>query len=656
MSAEPASAVIQPVYLVPQLYPTNQHIREADVVTARYEQSALAGDKPTKSETVPEAPKKRNKKKKNDESRHLARDTVQNTVPPTALDALERTEAPQPNTTEAARLQTKEGPQPTDGPVEYLQRQTTEDLPGATLEQCDFPESETAPSQHTDAQPRCEPQQSQPCGQMHVTSSTRQRAKHTQRSSNDTEVDPLRRVSGSSRVVKTHSRSKDPLTGQPTDRQRTAAPPQQPLSVSNIFQVLGWTLEQNQQRAAQEQDAHRQAQTQQLLELEASRNLLQHKLETTRGEKDGLSTQLREQANQISSQREKFTKLQRFVNGLGNDLRVLHEENKDYQKKCSALQTDIEEQRRDYEGKKQHFIDSIDKVSGLVGHVKRLESESQALILELMASNKILKRDLEEKYGDGAEQRNQRFELGQKLVTMLNKYDELKMVMDQQFNAFLEKHTELRRAIRTISDDTTAHEQVEKLTEVVQRLCNRKQVGTEDMQKLEGAIQSLAESFTSQINVLKASPSTSSAIEPWQSEFKDLLTKMNADLKSCQTLQTQVADLREAKAALDERSSNHERIVSELEQQLRTSREKEATLVEQIEKLERETDTLRQTMTSDDQLPARLRELEQQNTGLKHELEKSKADGLQAIEKTSVLVENDATLQSEVTKLEGQLC
>jgi len=252
-------------------------------------------------------------------------------------------------------------------------------------------------------------------------------------------------------------------------------------------------LEQNQQRAAQEQDARRQAQTQQLLELEASRNLLQHELETTLGEKDGLNTRLREQANQITGQRERFKKLQQFVNSLGNDLRVLHEENKEYQKKCSALQTDIEGQRRDYEGKKQHFIDSIDKVSGLVGHVKRLESESQALILELMASNKILKRNLEEKYGDGAEQRNQRFELGQKLVTTLNKYDELKTVIDQQFNAFLEKHTELRRAIRTISDDTTAHEQVEKLTEVVQRLGNRKQMGTEDMQKLEGTIQSLAE-------------------------------------------------------------------------------------------------------------------------------------------------------------------
>jgi len=131
---------------------------------------------------------------------------------------------------------------------------------------------------------------------------------------------------------------------------------------------------------------------------------------------------------------------------------------------------------------------------------------------------------------------------------------------------------------------------------------------------------------------------------------------MNADLKTCQTLQTQVADLREAKAALDERSSNHERIVSELEQQLRMSREKEATLVEQIQKLERETDTLRQTMSSDDQLPARLRDLAQQNAGLKHELERSKADGVQANEKTSVLVENDATLRSEVTKLKGQLC
>jgi len=263
--------------------------------------------------------------------------------------------------------------------------------------------------------------------------------------------------------------------------------------VSNIFQILEWTLEQNQQRTVQEEDARRHAQTHRLLELEASRDLLRHELETARAEKDSLIARLNEQSKQNSSQRDRFVKLQRFVNGLGNDLRVLHEENKNYQKQCSALQTDIEEQRLDYEDKKRHFVDSIDKVSRLVSHVKRLESESQALILELTASNKVLKRDIDEKYGDGAEQRAQRFDLGQKLQITLDKYDELKLVMNQHFSAFLEKHIKLHREICTINDNTTASEQVERLTEVVQRLDNREHVGTEDVQKLEGAIQSLAE-------------------------------------------------------------------------------------------------------------------------------------------------------------------
>lgn len=137
-------------------------------------------------------------------------------------------------------------------------------------------------------------------------------------------------------------------------------------------------------------------------------------------------------------------------------------------------------------------------------------------------------------------------------------------------------------------------------------------------------------------------------------QLKDQLLAIKAELVSCRSLQTQMAELQAFNTALSERLTSKDETISELREQLKIAGEKEAEHASRTTELEDEVRILNRPSEEGTNSPPS-RELELQNSHLRNALEKAKAELAESARKLQLFEDTEHRLREEADALKMQI-
>ncbi|XTI82450.1 hypothetical protein V2W45_30484 [Cenococcum geophilum] len=417
-------------------------------------------------------------------------------------------------------------------------------------------------------------------------------------------------------------------------------------SVPDVLQVLGWTLQHEQGRAVRAEVEKSKLKDNEINELILSERLMQGKLQSVKKENEELSKKL-------IYQKEKLTGLQKYVNGLGNDLQKVRAESKAfYNECCNTLSEQRDEYEQDRATMRTEFSAAILQSRRVQDHAKEAFSETYAQTKELHRSKDYLEQQLSEKVGLLVEERSLRSNLEKHLQASSADQGAIKKRLDENNQILIEKLSELQSIMKRSQDNSKSQTAVDECIEVVRSLQSRESVTPKDIEKAEAMLQYLLQTMNSHFRKLTDQvTSCQFPKESFERELGDKLKALKDEVLQNETLQTSLASIRESNATLSEHSLAQEQKVSELQENLETAKENELCLKSQIALLEGELINLKSMPAPSEREQYHLNDLQAENSSLRGELDNAKGELISSMNKLSSASVSEQALRDEISEL-----
>ena len=256
-------------------------------------------------------------------------------------------------------------------------------------------------------------------------------------------------------------------------------------SVSDVLQILGWTLQHEQGRAVRAEVEKGKLKDNEINELILSERLMRGKLQSIRKENGELSKKL-------IYQKEKLTGLQKYVNGLGNDLQKVRAESKAfYNECCNTLSEQRDEYEQDRATMRTEFSAAILQSKRVRDHAKEAFSETYTQAKELHRSKDYLEQQLSEKVGLLVEERSLRSNLEKHLQASSVDQGAIKKRLDENNQILVEKLSEIQSIMKRSQDNSKSQTAMDECIEVVRSFQSRESITPKDIEKAEAMLQHL---------------------------------------------------------------------------------------------------------------------------------------------------------------------
>ncbi|QDS72441.1 hypothetical protein FKW77_009324 [Venturia effusa] len=345
--------------------------------------------------------------------------------------------------------------------------------------------------------------------------------------------------------------------------------------VAGAIKVLQLTLQQNLHATVAKEDEAKRALQAEIAGLKISEARLQAEVNIVTASKAELLKTSRQDREKLKANSEKLTKLQKFISGINNDLvkekqnaKILHLQITELMNEGQANATErtqVHEQlAKAIETSKAVQSKFAKSLTSAKSSLQKLEFEKAALEKELQEKNRLLE-----------DERNQRMRLADDVRFQAIDQQLMKQLMHDISASLIEKLSELQMTI-TASKDVVTNQGVAELLHLVKALGCRNSISPDDISGLKEHIQIFQNSMINRINELQSASTSDSpevarnakAALDLEKTLSEQLSALKADVVSTQTLQTQLAELREAKATSDERGKAKDRQINDLNEQL----------------------------------------------------------------------------------------
>lgn len=277
--------------------------------------------------------------------------------------------------------------------------------------------------------------------------------------------------------------------------QSTATVPSGPgqPSITDMFQCLGWLVQEEQQKQAQIVQAQQALQQRELTSIEAAKQAVEAELARSKQANQDLAAKLQQSEDKISRYSERVCGLQKFVGGLGNDLHKLQIESKDFQRQCTDLVIESGEQNVERERLGEDIAACARKSAQIRKDIKQTASETAICIRGLEQSKDFLEKQLNEKVGVLVEERDRRVALEKQLRTTIDSQEAIRMLIGRSENHLLDRLVQLAGDIEEGHSKLAENgEQIgSRLSEcltTIQELKRPDSTAADDMQRMQEVI------------------------------------------------------------------------------------------------------------------------------------------------------------------------
>ncbi|TID13230.1 hypothetical protein E2P81_ATG10083 [Venturia nashicola] len=363
--------------------------------------------------------------------------------------------------------------------------------------------------------------------------------------------------------------------------------------VSGALKVLQFTLRQDLQASITKENEARRALQSEIAELKVSEARLQAEVTIVTASKNELIETSKEDREKLKTYLERLTQVQKFINGVNNDLakekqnaRALHQQITELvdEGKASAIERKqvYEQLTKAIEASKTVQTKWIKELTDARLLIQKFELEKMSLEKELREKNQLLE-----------DERDQRLRLADDIRFQAVDQQLMKQLISDTSASLLQTLSELQLTV-TNSKDTVTSQGVAELLQLVKSLASRNHVCPADLAGLKEHIDSFQKSMINRMSELQLSCTSDSpevvinaqvALDLEQKLTEQLLS-LKSDVLSTQSLQTQLGQLREAKATSDERGGAKDQQISDLNEQLGRLQEAKNTLIERLNQAE----------------------------------------------------------------------
>ncbi|KAJ9640499.1 hypothetical protein H2199_006038 [Coniosporium tulheliwenetii] len=440
------------------------------------------------------------------------------------------------------------------------------------------------------------------------------------------------------------------------------AGPGQP-SITDMFQFLGWMVQEEQRKQSQTVQAQQALQQRELTSIEAAKQAVEAELTRSKQANQDLAVKLQQSEDKIGRYSERVSGLQKFVGGLGNDLHKLQIESKGFQRQCTELVSESSEQSVERERLKEDIAACVRRSAQIRKDLKQTASEAAVCIQGLEQSKDFLEKQLNEKVGVLVEERDRRVALEKQLQTTIDSQEAIKMLIGRSENHLLDRLVQLAGDIEEGHGKLAENgEQIggrlaECLT-TIRELERPDSTAADDMQRMQEVITHLTLQFDKCLTSIKDMRLDADSARKSQGQnLNEQLQELKSELDVSQSLRAQLDALRESHSTLVASAASKDARMSDLQEQLRNLLSAENSYKNRISDLEAEILRLKTLPPVDGDVDgiSRLIEVESQAARLRNELEAARSEVHSGAEKLRISVESEDNLHTQLAKLQSDL-
>ena len=281
----------------------------------------------------------------------------------------------------------------------------------------------------------------------------------------------------------------------PTQRQPSEHPMSDPLSSDGISEMEGMVLKVREKTKAlkQQHGTDREALHAKIEDIVAAKQALQDDLTTVQQQKTDLSALLEQQRGKTIAYETKLNRFKTFVTGLGNDVDALKKEAGTTRRKGEQLAQEGGDRKAEQAALFQQLSMCAEKSAQLKDQALRACQEAQSDLQAAQIRNEYLEKQLSERIGLLAEERDRRAQLERQLVTVASSDEHLLRALKQNNDAVLDKLFEIHATLEDDESQKTSVEMVEKTLAAVQGLNTQQSSNADDLVSVKDMVEALSE-------------------------------------------------------------------------------------------------------------------------------------------------------------------
>ncbi|KAE9974671.1 hypothetical protein BLS_002964 [Venturia inaequalis] len=420
--------------------------------------------------------------------------------------------------------------------------------------------------------------------------------------------------------------------------------------VSGALKILQFTLRQDLQVTIAKENEARRTLKSEIAELKVSEARLQAEVNIVTASKNELIEKSNKDREKLKANSEKLTKLQKFIGGINNDLAKEKQNAKALHQQITELVIEGKASATDRKQIHKQLTKAIETSRSVQRNWAKELTGAKLLIQKFEFEKTSLEKDLQEKNRLLEEERDQRLRLADDVRFQAVDQQLMKQLINDTSASLLQKLSEFQLTV-TNSKDTVTSQGVAELLQSVKALESRNPVCPADLTGLKEHIDAFQHRMIDRMSELKVSCNSDSpgiAINAkvtldLERRLTEQLATFKADVLSTQSLQTQLGELRETKATIEERCGAKDRHINDLNEQLGRLQEAKTALLEKLNQAEAQL-CEHTSGPSDEEFESTKQELEEAQSKLKT-----------AGETETTLRTEIETLQESIQAKEGQI-
>jgi hypothetical protein len=398
----------------------------------------------------------------------------------------------------------------------------------------------------------------------------------------------------------------------PRHRMPCAAEPVRALpSTDEVYALLTTTIGRDKEMAAQREREQQRAFEREIKELKQLQSVLQVELNAAKREKNDHIAKEKKDTEKLRSYAEKVSTIQKFINGVNNDLNREKSRARDLHQQIAALAKEGRIAGEERDVVKENLALAIESLAETKDKLIKECACAQRSIQTLEHQKSSLEQELTDKSRRLIEETNGRKRLEEQISKRSVEQASTEREIKNNHRVLLQKLAQIEVALLP-SDNKEAKNEMEDLAKQIEGLYSREFVGPDDLRKLEslvGALESryghaltifihysmslTSPSIINRLAELKdantGSPEVAVAVQialDLEKKLQDQFAILTADIISTQDLQSKIAQLREVKASADERSLTKDQQITDLQTQLQSLRDRETNLTKTVAQME----------------------------------------------------------------------
>ncbi|TKA79018.1 hypothetical protein B0A55_03164 [Friedmanniomyces simplex] len=457
-----------------------------------------------------------------------------------------------------------------------------------------------------------------------------------------------------SRVLKRYPRAGQRVAA-PTPVQRQPSEPYSSDVFGEAHEALLRVQRKNETLISQ-YHADRAALDAELQRVTEAKQQLQADLDEVQQQKGDMSILLEQQRGKISAYEGKLNRFRTFVDGLGNDVNALKREAGVTRRKGDELIQEGEDRKAEQAALFEQISSCAEKSAQLKDQALKACQEAHFDVQAVHLRNEYLEKQLSERIGLLAEERDRRAHLERQLVTVASSDEVVRRTLKSNNDAVLDKLYEIHATLEDAGNDKIPAEMVEKTLAAIQALTSQQSSNADDLVSVKDMIESISDSVTSlATDAEMARVTEQSAKSSLQATLADAFKELKNDLSRREQLMQQEAVQREMVRGLQDKITASNIRSNDLQTKLHDVEQRELRLKDANHALQTRIDTLRSDVAPErsGHLPPSVLRAEVSAKAMA--LESAKAELTAKAEELRTLGDTNARLEEQSRSLQQKL-